>query len=181
MDFGVQYIADGCGDLPDLVFAEIQRLAFGKACFIGGHGINDRSGRIAERVVRRDDVLGSGDLIDCARKSLDRKHRLIDAVRLGDRRKYLAALADPDHALLRRVRLCDLDHRNGIFLRGVVGSHIKIYRFAAERVAVGRRNLDQRIALAVLQLFGRNEIALAVRVECVDGGHFGIGEGLRDE
>lgn len=31
VDFGVQHIAGGCSDLPDLVFAEIQRLAFGKS------------------------------------------------------------------------------------------------------------------------------------------------------
>jgi len=142
-DFGVQHIAGGGCDLPDLVLAEIQRLAFGKSRFVGGHGIDDLAGRIAKRAVRRDDVLGSGDLINCTRKPLDRKHRLIDAVRLGDGGKGLAALADPDHALLRRVRLCDLDHRNGIFLRSIVGGHIKIDRLAVQRVAVGSGNLHQ--------------------------------------
>ena len=181
MDFGVQHIAAGDGDLADLVFAEIQRLALGKPRFVGGYGIDDLSGRIAERAVRRDDVLGGSDLVDCACKPLDRKHRLIDAVRLADGRKDLAALADSDHALLRRVRLRDLDHRNGIFLRGVVGGHIKIDRLAVQRVTVGSGNLHQRIARAVFQLFGRNEIAVAVGIKGVDGGNFGIGEGLRDE
>ena len=181
MDFVIQHIAGGGRDLPDLVFAEIQRLAFGKSRFIGGHGINDLSGRIAERAVRRDDVLGSGDLVDCASKPLDRKYRLIDAVRLGDGRKDLAALADPDHAFLRCVRLCDLDHRDGVFLRGVVSGHIKIDRLTVQRVAVGGGNLHQRIARAVFQLFGCNEIAVAVGIKGVDGGDFGIGESLRDE
>ena len=62
------------------------------------------------------------------------------SVRLGHGRKDLAALADPDHALLRRVRLCDLDHRNGVFLHAVVGSHIEIDRLAVQRVAVGCGN-----------------------------------------
>ena len=181
VDFGVQHIAVGSGDLPDLVFAEIQRLAFGKSRFVGGHGIDDLSGCIAERAIRRDDVLGGSKLIDCARKPLDRKHRLIDAVRLGDGEKDLAALADSDHTLLRRVRLCDLDHRNGVFLRGIVGSHSKIDRLAVQRVTVGCGNLHQRIARAVFQHFGRNEIAVAVCIKGVDGGDFGIGEGLRDE
>ena len=181
MDFGIQYIAGGGCDLPDLVFAEIQRLAFGKSRFIGGHGINDLSGRIAERAVRRDDVLGSGDLIDCTLKPLDRKHRLIDAVRLGDGRKGLSALADSDHAFLRRVWLRDLDHRNGVFLRGVVGGHIKIDWLTVQRVAAGGGNLHQRIARAIFQLFGCNEIAVAVRIKGVNGGDFGIGESLRNE
>ena len=181
VDFGIQYIAGGGCDLPDLVFAEIQRLAFGKSRFIGGHGINDLSGRIAERAVRCDDVLGSGDLVDRTCKPLDRKHRLIDAVRLGNGRKDLAALADPEHALLRRVRLCDLDHRDGVFLCGIVGGHIKIDRLAVQRIAVGSGNLDQRIARAVFQLFGRNKIAVAARIKGVDSGNFGIGESLRDE
>ena len=181
MDFGVQHIAGRCGDLPDLEFAEIQRFAFGKPRFVGGHGIDNLSGHITKRTVRRDDVLGSGDLIDRPREPFDRKHRLIDAVRLGDGRKDFTAFADPDHAFLRRVRLCDLDHRNGVFLRGVVGGHIKIDRLAVQRVAVGCGNLHQRISRAVFQLFGRNEIAVAVGIKGVDGGNFGIGEGLRDE
>ena len=181
VDFGVQHIAGGGCDLSDLVFAEIQRLAFGEPRFVGGHGIDDRSGRIAERAVRCDDVLGGSDLIGRARKPIDCKHRLIDAVRLGDRRKDLAALTDPDHAFLRRVRLCDLDHRNGVFLHGVVGSHIEIDRLAVQRVAVGCGNLHQRIARAVFQLFGRDKIAVAVGIKGVDGGNCGIGESLRDE
>ena len=40
---------------------------------------------------------------------------------------------------------------------------------------------SQRIARAVFQLFGRNEIAVAARIKGVDGGDFGIGESLRDE
>ena len=181
MDFGVPHIAGRCGDLPDLVFAEIQGLAFGKSRFVGGHSIDDLPGRITERAVRRDNVLGGSDFIDRTCKSLDRKHRLIDAVRLGDRRKDLAALADPEHALLRRVRLCDLDHRDGVFLRGIVGGHIKIDRLAVQRIAVGSGNLDQRIARAVFQLFGRDKIAVAVGIKGVNGGNCGIGESLRDE
>ena len=180
-DLGIQHIAAGGCDLSDLIFSEIQWLAFGKSRFIGRYGIDHFTGRSAPCAVRRDNILGCGDLIDRTRQTPNGENRLIQSVRFGHGRKDFAGFADLDNAFLRHVRLRDLDHRNGVFLRGIVGGHIKIYRFAAERVAVGRRNLDQRIALAVLQLFGRNEIALAVRVECVDGGHFGIGEGLRDE
>ena len=82
---------------------------------------------------------------------------------------------------MRRVWLCDLDHRNGVFLRGIVGGHIEIDRLAVQRVAVGGGNLHQRIARAIFQLFGRNKVAVAIRVKGVDGGDFGIGEGLRNE
>ena len=181
VDFGIQYIAGGGCDLPDLVFAEIQRLAFGKSRFIGRYGINHFTGRSTQRTVRRDNILGGGDLIDRTRQAPNGENRLIQSVRLGHGRKDLAGFADLDNAFLRHVRLRDLDHRNGVFLRGIVGGHIKIDRLTVQRVAVGSGNLHQRIARAVFQLFGRNEIALAVRVECVDGGHFGIGEGLRDE
>ncbi len=53
--------------------------------------------------------------------------------------KGLSALADSDHAFLRRVWLRDLDHRNGVFLRGVVGGHIKIDWLTVQRVAAGGR------------------------------------------
>ena len=82
---------------------------------------------------------------------------------------------------MRRVWLRDLDHRNGIFLRGVVGGHIKIDWLTVQRVAAGGGNLHQRIARAIFQLFGCNEIAVAVRIKGVNGGDFGIGESLRNE
>ena len=63
-DLGIQHIAAGGCDLSDLIFSEIQRLAFGKSRFIGRYGIDYFTGRSTQRAVRRDNILGGGDLID---------------------------------------------------------------------------------------------------------------------
>jgi hypothetical protein len=64
---------------------------------------------------------------------------------------------------LRRVLLGHDDHRHGIFLRGVVLCDIEIHGIAVEDIAIGCGYLNQRIALAVFQLLGRDQHTVAVR------------------
>ena len=75
----------------DGIFAEIQRSAFGIAVFIGRDGIRHRALGIAERAVRRDNILGSGDFIDSTDKPLICKDRLIQSVCFNYREENLAA------------------------------------------------------------------------------------------
>ena len=92
------YFSDG-------IFAEIQRSAFGIAVFIGRDGIHHRAFGIAERAVRRDNILGSGDFIDSTDKPLICKDRLIQSVCFNYREENLAAFGELNTAFLRHIVL----------------------------------------------------------------------------
>ena len=87
----VQHRAVGRFCFSDRIFAEIQRLACGIAAFIGGYGIDNRTLGIAERTVRRDNILGGGNLIDCTCETFICKNKAVHAVRFHSGEEYLAA------------------------------------------------------------------------------------------
>ena len=76
----VQYHAVRCFCFSDRIFAEVQRLACGIAAFIGGYGIDNRTLCIAERTVRRDNILGGGNLIDRTCETFVCKNEAVHAV-----------------------------------------------------------------------------------------------------
>ena len=123
-DFRIQYHTVRCGDLYDLIFAQVQELTHSLAFLAGGNGIYHVSGRVTESTVQRDHILGSADLIDCAGKPPHFIDRLIKTLG-GNSGKDLTGFADLDDAFLRHVGLCDLHDRDGIILAGFVSGHIK--------------------------------------------------------
>ena len=85
---------------------------------------------------------------------------------------------DADGSLLGGVGLGDFDDGDTTLLGGSILGHIEAHRLGVDDITVGGLDLHQRIAGAVLQRFGGDQVAVLVGVEGVDLGNFGIGEGL---
>ena len=148
-NISIQYHAVGRFNLSNFIFSEIQRFALGKSCFIGRYGINNFTLAVSGRAVGRDNILGGGDFIDCARQALNRENRLIHSVRFGHGRKDLAGFADLDSAFLRHIRFDDLNYGNTVLVACLVLRYIKIHGFAVQCIAVGGKDFDQRIPRTV--------------------------------
>ena len=82
---------------------------------------------------------------------------------------------------MRRVRFVYLYDSERIFLGSVVLGNVKGNGCAVEHIAVGSLHLNELIALIVHKHFGRNQIALAVGIECVDCQIRGIRNGHCDQ
>ena len=87
----VQYHAVRRFCFSDGILVEIQRLACGVAAFIGSYGIDNRTLGIAECAVRRDNVLGGGNLIGRTCEIFICKNKAVHAVRFHSGEEDLAA------------------------------------------------------------------------------------------
>ena len=87
----VQHHAVGRFCFSDRIFAEVQRFACGVAVFIGGYSVDNRTLGIAECAVRRDNVLGGGNLIDRTCETFICKNKAVYAVRFHSGEEDLAA------------------------------------------------------------------------------------------
>ena len=163
--------------LNDIEPAQEQRLGHSLAVSLGDEDGYDFILAVTQSPVRRVDVLrcGHGVLATC--QTADSINQTLAVLGVHDGGEILAGLLHVDDAHLRRVFVLDDHHSYRVFLGGVIFGDVKIHRIAVEHISIGSRYLDQRIALSVLQLFGRNQHTVAVRVEGVDGSDSRIGEG----
>ena len=189
MRLAVQHHTMRCGNLPYLIFAEIEFTALGNAVFIGGNRVHDLALLISDSAVRRSNVLSGDDLIDRTGKSTLFILRLIDgrqflaalvlAAGHGNAEEHLAGLFHRDGALLRHIGLIHFYHCNPAFLGSVFLRDIKVHGRRVKDIAVGSLHLPQRIARTEVQLLRRNQCAVCVGIECVDARRRGIGVGHR--
>ena len=137
MSFPIQNHSIGGGNFTDFIFSKIKRFALGKPCVVRRYSVNHFAGSIAQRTVRRVNILGGGDFINCARKPLHGIEGLIYALAFRNRGKDLAGLADFDNAFLCRVLLDNFNDGDTALVARSVLNHIKIHRLAVQNVPVG--------------------------------------------
>ena len=170
--------------LLDGIFTEIERLACCRTLAVCGNGIDNRTFLHSESTIGSNNILGSGDGINRAFLLGDFKHRLINGSFFTDNihaDKALALFGDSNLTLLRCVRFVYFYNSERIVLGSVVLGNIKGDGCAVEYIAVGSLHLNELIALIVHKHFGRNQIALAVGIECVDCQIRGIRNGHCDQ
>ena len=179
MNFLVQHHSKRRCDFLDLVFAEIEFLAYRRTVCACGNGIDNLALRSSERTVQSINILGGGNLIDCALKSTHRIDRLIQAACFIDGAEHFARFGYGNRAFLCHIGAYHLNDGNAAVNLGVLLHYIKIDRLGVQYIAIRRLYLYQRIALAVFQGLRRNKLAIGGCVKDVNGRHFGIGEGHR--
>ena len=174
---GIENHTIGGFRLNNMVSAQEERFGYGLAVFLGNKCCHDLFLAVSESTVRRVDILrcGHGVLATC--QTADSINQTLAVLGVHDGSKILAGLLYIDDAHLGRVFFLDNHNSYSVFLGGVIFGDVEIHRIAVEHISIGSRYLDQRIALSVLQLFGRNQHTVAVRVEGVDGSDSRIREG----
>ena len=177
MSFLVQHHSKRCCDFLDLVFAEIEFLAYRRTVCACGNGIDHLALRSSERTVQSINILGGGNLIDCALKPTHRIDGLIQAARFIDGAEHFARFGYGNRTFLRHIGAYHLNDGNAAVNLGVFLHHIKIDRLGVQHIAIRRLYLNQRIALAVFQGLRRNKLAIGCGIKGINGRHFGIGEG----
>ena len=156
VSFLVQYHSKRSCDFLDLVFAEIEFLAYRRTVCACGNGIDHIALRSSERTVQRVNILGGGNLIDCALKPTHRIDGLTQAACFIDGAEHFARFGYGNRAFLRHIGAYHLNDGNAAVNLGVLLHHIKIDRLGVQYIAIRRLHLYQRIALAVFQGLRRN-------------------------
>ena len=177
MSFLVQYHSKRSSDFLDLVFSEIEFLAYRRTVCTCGNGIDNLALRSSERTVQSINILGGGNLIDCAFKPTHRIDRLIQAACFIDGAEHFARFGYSNRSFLRHIGAYYLNDGNTAVNLGVFLHHIKIDRLGVQHIAIRCLYLNQRIALAVFQGLRRDKLAVGCGIKGVNGRHFGIGEG----
>ncbi len=177
VNFLVQHHSERRCDFLDLVFAEIEFLAYRRTVCTCGNGIDNLALRSSERTVQSINILGGGNLIDCALKSTHRIDRLIQAARFIDGAEHFARFGYGNRAFLCYIGAHHLNDGNSAFNLGVLLHHIKINRLGVQHIPIRRLHFYERIALAVFQGLRRDKLAIGGGIKGVNGRHFGIGEG----
>ena len=172
------------GDLLNLILAEINFLALGRAVRSGRDRIHDLALGITNRTVRGDNILGSADLKDRTCQSSLLIDRLIDRIVTVavDTHiiEHLTGLGYGDGAFLCHVSFIDLNNGHAAFLSlGMFFGHIEVNRRAVQDISVRGLNLRQIISLAVRKLFRCYQRTVCVGIEGVNGGNGRIGKGHR--
>ena len=163
------------GDLPDLIFSEIQFLARRHAVRPGRDRIHDLALCVMHDAVKRINIFCGTDLKHCAGQTLDRIDRFIDPVRFRDRPEYFASLKDTDDTFLRHVGTGDFNQCDAAILGRRVCGHIKIDRIGVQYIAIRSLDLHNGVALPERKHFRSDQIAFLVGVEGVDHRQFRIG------
>ena len=128
MSFLVQHHSKRCCDFLDLVFSEIEFLAYRRTVCTCGNGIDNLALRSSERTVQSINILGGGNLIDCALKPTHRIDRLIQAACFIDGAEHFARFGYGNRAFLRHIGAYHLNDGNAAVNLGVLLHHIKIDR-----------------------------------------------------
>ena len=128
MNFLVQHHSKRSCDFLDLVFSEIEFLAYRRTVCACGNGIDNLALRSSERTVQSINILGGGNLIDCALKSTHRIDRLIQAACFIDGAEHFARFGYGNRAFLRHIGAYHLNDGNAAVNLGVLLHHIKIDR-----------------------------------------------------
>ena len=163
------------GDLPDLIFSEIQLLARCHAVRLSRDRIHDLALCVMHDAVKRINIFCGTDLKHCAGQALDRIDRFIDPVRFRDRPEYLAGLSDTDDAFLRHVGTGDFDQCDAAVLGRRVCGHIKIDRIRVQYIAIRGLDFHNGVPFSEREHFRSDQVALLVGVEGVDHRQFRVG------
>ena len=163
------------GDLPDLIFSEIQLLARCHAVRLSRDRIHDLALCVMHDAVKRINIFCGTDLKHCAGQTLDRIDRFIDPVRFRDRPEYFASLKDTDDTFLRHVGTGDFNQCDAAILGRRVCGHIKIDRIGVQYIAIRSLDLHNGVALPERKHFRSDQIAFRVGVEGVDHRQLRIG------
>ena len=163
------------GDLPDLIFSEIQLLARCHAVRLSRDRIHDLALCVMHDAVKRINIFCGTDLKHCAGQTLDRIDRFIDPVRFRDRPEYFASLKDTDDTFLRHVGTGDFNQCDAAILGRRVCGHIKIDRIGVQYIAIRSLDLHNGVVLPERKHFRSDQIAFRVGVEGVDHRQLRIG------
>ena len=128
VNFLVQHHSKRCCDFLDLVFAEIEFLAYRRTVCACGNGIDNLALRSSECAVQSINILGCGNLIDCTLKPTHRIDRLIQAACFIDGAEHFARFGYGNRAFLRHIGAYHLNDGNAAVNLGVLLHHIKIDR-----------------------------------------------------
>ena len=128
MNFLVQHHSKRSCDFLDLVFAEIEFLAYRRTVCACGNGIDHLALRSSERTVQSINILGGGNLIDCVLKPRHRIDGLIQAVCFIDGAEHFARFGYGNRAFLCHIGTYYLNDGNAAVNLGVLLHHIKIDR-----------------------------------------------------
>ena len=128
VNFLVQHHSKRSCDFLDLVFAEIEFLAYRRTVCTCGNGIDHFALRSSERTVQSINILGGGNLIDCALKPTHRIDGLIQAACFIDGAEHFARFGYGNRAFLRHIGAYHLNDGNAAVNLGVLLHHIKIDR-----------------------------------------------------
>ena len=163
------------GDLPDLIFSEIQLLARCHAVRLSRDRIHDLALCVMHDAVKRINIFCGTDLKHCAGQTLDRIDRFIDPVRFRDRPEYFASLKETDDTFLRHVGTGDFDQCDASVLGRRVCGHIKIDWIGVQYIAIRGLDFHNGVALPERKHFRSDQIAFLVGVEGIDHRQFRIG------
>ena len=89
--------------------------------------------------------------------------------------EYLAGLGDGYSAHLGHVALRNIDNENVILFLRIGPGYIEVHRGRIQYITVCCLHLNQRVTLAVGQLFGGDQSAIGIGVESIYNSNLGIG------